>query len=161
MAEATRTIGFVPNVRKRPRRLRLDQMRLLVAIAEAGSVSEAAHTQHVSQPAASRAIAELEQALGDRLFERLSRGVRLTPLGRAFADRAASIVRQTDAAEREFSDLRDGRRGAVMVGAVSGATGAIMFVLMFGSTVVFARQRPVGAKLARGALPVNRSDTAE
>jgi len=96
-------------------------MRLLVAIAEAGSVSEAAESQHVSQPAASRAIAELEQALGDRLFERLSRGVRLTPLGRAFADRAASIVRQTDAAEREFSDLRDGRRGAVAVGAVSGA----------------------------------------
>ena len=96
-------------------------MRLLVAIAEAGSVSEAAQSHHISQPAASRAIAELEQSLGDRLFERLSRGVRLTPLGRAFADRAASIVRQTNAAEREFGELRDGRRGAVAVGAVSGA----------------------------------------
>src|ERR1700761_9473226 len=103
-----------------PSRLKLAQLRLVAAIEDTGSVSAAAHTLNLSQPAASRIVAELEAAFEAPLCERLARGVRLTPLGAALARHARSLLQQLAEAERELGDLRHGRRGAVAVGAVSG-----------------------------------------
>jgi DNA-binding transcriptional LysR family regulator len=101
-------------------RLKLSQLRLVAAIEDAGSVSSAAAALHLSQPAASRMIAELEAAFDAPLCERLARGVRLTPLGLALARHARAVLVQVAEAERELGDLRQGRRGAVSIGAVSG-----------------------------------------
>lgn len=101
-------------------RLKLSQLRLVAAIEDVGSVSAAAQALHLSQPAASRMIAELEAMFAAPLCERLARGVRLTPLGAALARHARSVLLQLAEAERELGDLRQGRRGAVSVGAVSG-----------------------------------------
>jgi DNA-binding transcriptional LysR family regulator len=101
-------------------RLKLAHLRLIAALADTGMVSAAAKAVGMTQPAASRRIAELEVLLDAPLCDRLSRGVRLTPLGHALARHARSVLLHVAQAEREFADLRAGRRGAVAIGAVSG-----------------------------------------
>lgn len=56
-------------------------MRAVVAVTEAGTVRGAAFCLHVSQPAVSRALQELETVLSLKLFERASRGMVATPVG--------------------------------------------------------------------------------
>jgi len=101
-------------------RMKITQLRLVAALADTGMVSAAAKAVGMTQPAASRQIAELESMLDAPLCDRLSRGVRLTPLGHALARHARSMLLHLAQAEREFADLRAGRCGAVTVGAVSG-----------------------------------------
>jgi DNA-binding transcriptional LysR family regulator len=83
-------------------------------------VSAAAGAVNISQPAASRMIAEMEALFDAPLCERLARGVRLTPLGQSLARHGRSVLLQLVEAEREISDLRDGRGGSAALGAVSG-----------------------------------------
>src|SRR5579863_7586242 len=101
-------------------RLKLTHLRLIVALEEHEMVSAAASAVAMSQPAASRMIAEMEALLDAPLCERLARGVRLTPLGQSLARHARSVLLQLAQAEREISDLRDGRAGSAALGAVSG-----------------------------------------
>jgi len=65
-----------------------NHVALFHAVAEAGSVTGAAERLHVSQPAVSKQIGELEGVLGLRLLDRLPRGVRLTDAGRLLAEYA-------------------------------------------------------------------------
>jgi DNA-binding transcriptional LysR family regulator len=102
-----------------PSRLKLAHLRLIAALEDTGMVSAAAQALNMSQPAASRMIGEMEALLEARLCERLSRGVRLTPLGQALARQARSVLLQLAQAEQEFADLRAGRRGVVSLGAVT------------------------------------------
>lgn len=99
--------------------LKFAHLRMILALDEHGSVSAAAQTMNMSQPAASRAIAEMEQIAGARLLERLPRGVRLSPYGQALARRARSILLELREADREISDLRSGTGGTVYLGAVT------------------------------------------
>jgi molybdate transport repressor ModE-like protein len=103
----------------RQSRLKLPHLRLIAAIEETGMISAAAQALNMSQPAASRMIGEMEALLEAQLCERLSRGVRLTPLGQALARQARSVLLQLAQAEQEFTDLRAGRRGIVSLGAVT------------------------------------------
>ncbi|HLJ72099.1 MAG TPA: LysR family transcriptional regulator [Roseiarcus sp.] len=99
---------------------KLSHLRMIVALEEHEMVSAAAQAINISQPAASRMIAEMEALLGAPLCERLARGVRLTPLGQSLARHARSVLLQLAQAEREISDLRDGRAGSAALGAVTG-----------------------------------------
>ena len=101
-------------------RLKLSHLRMIVALEEHEMVSAAAAATSISQPAASRMIAEMEALLDAPLCERLARGVRLTPLGLSLARHARSVLLQLAQAEREISDLRDGRAGSAALGAVTG-----------------------------------------
>jgi len=101
-------------------RLKLSHLRMIVALEEHEMVSAAAAATNISQPAASRMIAEMEALLNAPLCERLARGVRLTPLGQSLARHARSVLLQLAQAEREISDLRDGRAGSAALGAVTG-----------------------------------------
>jgi molybdate transport repressor ModE-like protein len=100
-------------------RLKLPHLRLIAAIEDTGMVSAAAQALNMSQPAASRMIGEMETLMEAQLCERLSRGVRLTPLGQALARQARSVLLQLAQAEQEFDDLRAGRRGVVSLGAAT------------------------------------------
>jgi molybdenum-dependent DNA-binding transcriptional regulator ModE len=62
--------------------VRLRQLQLLVALQQCGSVVQAAATLHMSQSAATQALAEMERVLDIRLFERHARGIRPTLAGR-------------------------------------------------------------------------------
>jgi DNA-binding transcriptional LysR family regulator len=101
-------------------RLKLSHLRMIVALEEQEMVSAAAQAMNISQPAASRMIAEMEALLDAPLCERLARGVRLTPLGQSLARHARSVLLQLAQAEREMADLRHGRAGSAAVGAVTG-----------------------------------------
>lgn len=68
-------------------RLRLRHLRLLDAVEVSGSLSRAAQQLGLSQPAATKILRELETVVGSTLYERLSRGVRLTEAGRAVVER--------------------------------------------------------------------------
>ncbi|MCH2221643.1 MAG: LysR family transcriptional regulator, partial [Dechloromonas sp.] len=83
--------------------MELRQLRYFLAIAEHGSFSKAAGAVHVAQSALSHQLAQLEDELGQALFQRLPRGVELTPAGRAFHPHALSILRQVDDARNSVT----------------------------------------------------------
>lgn len=99
--------------------LKLGHMRMIVALDDHGRVSAAAQVLNISQPAASRMIAEMEAILDVRLCERLPRGVALTPYGRALARRARAILLEMREADREIAELKSGKGGSVFIGAVT------------------------------------------
>ncbi len=79
-----------------PHPFSLRQLQYAVAVADALSFSEAAVRCHVSQPSLSAQIAQLEDALGTRLFERDRRKVFLTAAGKAILERARVVLREID-----------------------------------------------------------------
>ena len=99
--------------------LKLSHLRLIVAIEDSGQISAAAHMLNISQPAASRMIAQMEDMLGIPLCRRLLRGVELTPYGAALARRGRTMLLELREVDREISDLKSGKGGAVFLGAVT------------------------------------------
>ncbi|WP_373387922.1 LysR family transcriptional regulator [Pseudomonas alcaligenes] len=83
----------------------LANLNAFIAIAEAGSFSEAAERLHLTQPAVSKRIAGLEQQLDVRLFDRLGREVNLTEAGRALLPRAYQILNVLDDTRRALTNL--------------------------------------------------------
>ena len=71
--------------------MRLNQIRDLIAVSEAGSLRAAARRIGISQPAMSKSLAELEREFQAQLLTRTSRGVALTAAGRAFVARARVV----------------------------------------------------------------------
>lgn len=80
--------------------------RCFLAIVDHRTFSAAAATLHMSQPALSAQIRELERQLGFALFTRSSRKVALTPAGRMFVDNARRIVLETDWINQAARDIR-------------------------------------------------------
>jgi DNA-binding transcriptional LysR family regulator len=76
----------------------LRHLRYFVAVAEMENVSRAALKLHVSQPALSRQIRDLEDEIGFSLLERTAKSVRLTDAGRAFLDNARALLQNADEA---------------------------------------------------------------
>jgi DNA-binding transcriptional LysR family regulator len=76
----------------------LRHLRYFVAVAEMENVSRAALKLHVSQPALSRQIRDLEDEIGFCLLERTAKSVRLTEAGRAFLDDARALLQNADEA---------------------------------------------------------------
>lgn len=83
-------------------------IRLVVACARAGNLTEAARECHLVLPAASRRLRDLERAIGGPLFERHSRGVTPTALGRAFMKRGMAILQELDSLMIELADSQQG-----------------------------------------------------
>lgn len=83
----------------------LANLNAFIAIAEAGSFSEAGERLHLTQPAVSKRIAGLEQQLDTRLFDRLGREVSLTEAGRALLPRAYQILNVLDDTRRALTNL--------------------------------------------------------
>jgi DNA-binding transcriptional LysR family regulator len=95
----------------------LRQLEVFGAVARAGSFRRAAETLHLSQPALSQHVAELERELGTRLLDRARRGVTLTEAGRILADHAARVFATLDSAHEAIGELGGLRRGTLLVGA--------------------------------------------
>ena len=95
---------------------RVDLIKFL-AVAETGKIVVAADKLAITQPALSRVIARLEEELDGPLFERIPRGVRLTPLGVVAADLARHILREMEAAKETIDSAVSGRTGSFRVTA--------------------------------------------
>jgi len=83
----------------------LDNLHTFLAVAEARSFSLAAERLHLTQPAVSKRVAALENALGQRLFDRIGRQVSLTEAGRVLLPQARRILASLDEARRTLENL--------------------------------------------------------
>ena len=91
-------------------------LRYFLEIARAGNMSRAAETLHVSQPALSKQMKDLEQELGKKLFRRGSAGLSLTDEGMLLRKRAEDIVDMVDKTAGEFAALDDIAGGEAHIG---------------------------------------------
>lgn len=99
----------------------LQQLQGFVAVAERGSFRAAADHINLSSPALSRRIEKLETILGARLFNRTTRDVELTPLGRIFLERARTALDDLESAMLGIADIASHRGGRVTVACVPSA----------------------------------------
>lgn len=106
--------------------LKMRHLILLVELGRHASIVNAAKAAKLTQPAASRLIAELEHVLGVQLFERMARGVVPTWAGKMLIRRAGVVLAEMDAAHYEISQLLSGLGGSVTIGSVlTPATGML------------------------------------
>lgn len=102
-------------------RLKLRQLRLLVAVGQYGSIQNAARELQISQPAATKLIKDLELDFEVTLFERTNRGVIPTAYGDALIRHGKLILAQVSNAAQELDDLAEGSSGRVVVGTLLAA----------------------------------------
>jgi DNA-binding transcriptional LysR family regulator len=100
----------------------LRQLRYFVAVAEERHYGRAAQRLHMSQPPLSMQIKALERELGIELLERTSRRVALTDAGRAFLERAKTILGAVEEAREVARGAEQGTQGRLEVGFISSAT---------------------------------------
>lgn len=83
-------------------------IRLAVLCAQTGNLTTAARECHLVLPAASRRIKDLEAAVGTALFERHSRGLKVTPAGQMFMRHGLTLLQNIQTLARELDDLQQG-----------------------------------------------------
>ncbi|MCX5611532.1 MULTISPECIES: LysR family transcriptional regulator [unclassified Streptomyces] len=148
----------------------LRQMEYFLTVVEESSFTRAAESLHVTQPALSHQVKALERSVGGELLERMPRGVRLTPMGRAFLPHAQLAVRSARQAERAARAAAGAQGGelhlatvhAIAVGLLPAVAarwrtlhpGVALMVREYGSTEALEEQLERGvADLAVGPEP--------
>lgn len=114
------------------------QLLCFLAVAETGSFSEAARRLGLSQPALSRTVRLLEQALGARLFDRDTRNVALTPVGLELRPIAERLGAEFGGAFGELARFVAGGRGRIVLAALP----SIAAVLLPPSIAALRAERP-------------------
>jgi DNA-binding transcriptional LysR family regulator len=97
----------------------IHQLKSLVTIARCGTVARAAELLHLSQPAISAHIKQLEEELRVRLFERHARGMSLTDAGEAVFGHAKRALHAVDAIRDEANTLNGEVAGELVIGTVN------------------------------------------
>ncbi|MFC7737818.1 LysR family transcriptional regulator [Roseomonas sp. GCM10028921] len=107
-------------------RLKLHHLRALEAIAAQSSLLKASAVLGISQPALTRTVQELEEIVGQRLFDRLPRGVRPTEAGNLLAGSARRILAELRRLDEALDRLGDPEGGTVAIGTLPvAATGVL------------------------------------
>src|ERR1043166_6882322 len=104
----------------------LQTLRIFLAVAEERSFSRAAAKVHRTQPAVSQGVRRLESDLGEELFDRSSKNGTLTDAGRVLQNYGQRLVRLAEEAESAMRELRDLRRGRVLIGANEAAVHTLL-----------------------------------
>lgn len=115
---------------------------------------------HRTQPAVSQAVRRLEESVGERLFDRATKDATLTEAGRLLRDYADRLLRLSEEAENAVKELRDLRRGRVLIGANEASVHAILpLIACFRDTHPLVHvdvrripARQIGAEVAQGSL---------
>jgi DNA-binding transcriptional LysR family regulator len=138
------------------RRLRLRDLDTLLVVARCGSMAKAAVQLSMSQPAISKAIAEMEHTIGVRLLDRTSQGVEPTPYGRALLRSGTAIFDDLRLGITEIDALSDPAAGEIRLTAsepvAAGILPEIIARLSRASPriSIFVRQSPIAALQTRG-----------
>src|ERR1035438_5982212 len=103
--------------------IELRHLRYFLAVAETLHFSQAAQRLGIAQPPLSQQIRRLEEHLGHRLFDRTTRGVKLTPAGQLLAERARSTMEKVQDDLAQVRRLGRGEEGTLTVGF----SGSVMF----------------------------------
>src|SRR5437867_10419188 len=98
------------------RRLKLQDLHVLMTVVQAGSMGKAAERLNTVQPAISRSIAELEHALGVRLLDRHRQGIEPTEYGRALLDCGVAVFDDLRQGVKNIEFLADPAAGEVRIG---------------------------------------------
>jgi DNA-binding transcriptional LysR family regulator len=98
------------------RRMKLQDLHVLMTVVQAGSMSKAASLLNTGQPAISRSIAELEHTVGVRLLERNRQGVEPTEYGRALLDGGLAVFDDLRQAVKKIEFIADPTVGEVRIG---------------------------------------------
>jgi DNA-binding transcriptional LysR family regulator len=104
----------------------LSALRIFLAVAQERSFSRAAAKVHRTQPAVSQAVRRLELELGEQLFDRSSKNGTLTEAGRMLRNYGQRLVRLAEETESAVRELRDLRRGRVLIGANEAAVHTLL-----------------------------------
>src|SRR6266566_2041201 len=115
----------------------LNALKVFLAVAHERSFSRAAAKVHRTQPAVSQAVRRLEADLGEQLFDRSSKTGTLTEAGRMLQNYGQRLIRLAEETESAVRDLRDLRRGRVLIGANEAAVHTLLPLI-----VRFRRQFP-------------------
>ena len=107
-------------------RLKLRQLRLLVAVGTHGNIQNAARSLGISQPAATKMIQDLELDFEVKLFDRTNRGVVPTVFGETMIRHGKLIFSQISHAAQELDDLSEGNAGRVVVGTLLAAAASLL-----------------------------------
>ncbi|TVX96933.1 LysR family transcriptional regulator [Cohnella terricola] len=97
--------------------MNLEWYRIFLYTAKAGNLTKAAQELHITQPSVSYAVKQLEKELGVKLFDRLSKGVRLTSEGATLLEYVEKSFATLDSGERKIASLRDYEAGELRIGA--------------------------------------------
>src|SRR5689334_4490799 len=111
-------------------RLKLRDLRLLDTVVRWGSMAKAANQLNLSQPAVSKAIAQMEETLGVRLIDRGRHGVEPTPHGLALLRRGVAIYDELRQGLAEIEHLSDPSAGEVRIAAPEPITAGLLPVLI-------------------------------
>lgn len=101
------------------RGLKIRHLRVVLAVAQFGKISKAAEHFHVTQPAISKQIAEVEAELGVKLFDRLGHTLRLTGAGEHMVHTATAVLMELEDLAQRLAGLGDGITGKVTLGGVA------------------------------------------
>ena len=114
--------------------MNLNHLAIFHAVAREGSITLGAERLHISQPAVSKQLQELEKSLGTLLFDRLPRGVRLTETGELLESYARRLFGLEAEAESALAEMRGLERGRLAVGASMTIGGYISLMFWRAST---------------------------
>src|SRR5262245_56866190 len=104
------------------RRLRLRDLHVFFAVVQSGSMARAAAQLRIKQPSVSKAIGDLEAALGVRLFDRSRRGVTPTMYGTALIKCGAVVFDELKQGIRSIEYLADPNQGELRIGCLAGVS---------------------------------------
>ncbi len=108
------------------RDVKLRHFRLLVAIDDARQLSKVARMMHITQPAVSKTLAEIEASVGSRLFDRTPLGLLPTPGGMALIRSARDVLAELDRAGAEMEQLTRGQSRSLVIGAMPSAALSVL-----------------------------------
>jgi DNA-binding transcriptional LysR family regulator len=128
----------MPYINRARRRIKLRDLHILLVVARRGSMAKAAAELAISQPAVSRAIADLEHELGLRLLDRSRNGIEPTLYGRALVRRGTAIFDELTQGLQELEFLADPTTGQLRIGSSESAAAGLLPAVIDR----FARQHP-------------------
>lgn len=132
------------------RSLTLRHLRLLLALDELRQIRRVAERLHVTQPAISKALSEIEDGVGAPLFERTPRGLTPTEQGACLIRHAQSVLDDLARADEELQAIARGVSASVSVGVMPGSSGGVM-----PTALLQCRQRLPGVALTVIEGPVD------
>jgi DNA-binding transcriptional LysR family regulator len=111
-------------------RLKLRDLHILLAVVRRGSMANAASDLAISQPAVSKAIADMEHALGVRLFDRTRNGVEPTIYGRALVRRGSAVFDELKLGVEELAFLANPGVGELLIGSTESIAAGLLPAVM-------------------------------
>ncbi len=106
--------------------LKARHLRLITALYDFGNLKQVAESSHVTVPAVSKALAELEKGLGLELFTRTAQGLRATPYGECLVRHARTLLTELYQTRDELKTLSSGAEGKIHIGTFPATTSVLL-----------------------------------